>query len=355
MQIHEVIQSRRRALGLTQEQVAEALGVTAPAVNKWEKAATCPDIALLAPLARLLGVDLNELLGFHENLTEQEVQRFTLEVMRAADRDGLDAGFALAREQLRRYPNSDYLAYNLATILTGLLSLAADAQARENYEDQITQWYERAAQSDDPKVRNHVPWMLASRNIRRKDWDAAQRSIDALPERQPIDRRALQAQLLSARDNPNEAAKLLEEVVLAAGQELSAALVSLVDAEIAAGEMDAADFAARSFASAARALDQWDYMPHTAPLQVAMAKKDVRESVRLLRALFEALDEPWKKPFESPLYRRIAAKEPSGAVNERIFALLLKDLATNPSYDFLREDGEFQELIQKYQSRAEQA
>ena len=65
MPMNEVILSRRRALGMTQEQLAERLGVTAPAVNKWEKGATCPDLMLLSPLARLLGVDLNELLCFH--------------------------------------------------------------------------------------------------------------------------------------------------------------------------------------------------------------------------------------------------------------------------------------------------
>lgn len=37
MPINTVIRERRKALGLTQEQVAEQLGVTAPAVNKWEK------------------------------------------------------------------------------------------------------------------------------------------------------------------------------------------------------------------------------------------------------------------------------------------------------------------------------
>ena len=40
MQMNEVIQERRRALGLPQEQVADALGVTALAVNKWEKGVT---------------------------------------------------------------------------------------------------------------------------------------------------------------------------------------------------------------------------------------------------------------------------------------------------------------------------
>ena len=37
MSMHTIIYEKRRALGLTQEQVAEALGVSAQEVNKWEK------------------------------------------------------------------------------------------------------------------------------------------------------------------------------------------------------------------------------------------------------------------------------------------------------------------------------
>lgn len=37
MKIQEIIRQKRLEKGLTQEQLAERLGVTAPAVNKWEK------------------------------------------------------------------------------------------------------------------------------------------------------------------------------------------------------------------------------------------------------------------------------------------------------------------------------
>lgn len=37
MNLHEVIREKRKNLNLTQEQVARYLGVSAPAVNKWEK------------------------------------------------------------------------------------------------------------------------------------------------------------------------------------------------------------------------------------------------------------------------------------------------------------------------------
>ena len=58
---------------MTQEEMAGRLGVTAPAVNKWENENSYPDIMLLAPIARLLAISLDTLLSFQENLTQEEV------------------------------------------------------------------------------------------------------------------------------------------------------------------------------------------------------------------------------------------------------------------------------------------
>ena len=60
------IAALRRAKGLTQGQLAEAVGVSPPAVSKWETDKSCPDIALLCPLARALGTDVDTLLQFEE-------------------------------------------------------------------------------------------------------------------------------------------------------------------------------------------------------------------------------------------------------------------------------------------------
>ena len=46
MDLSANIRRLRKEKGLTQEQVAQALGVTAGAVNKWERGASCPDLAL---------------------------------------------------------------------------------------------------------------------------------------------------------------------------------------------------------------------------------------------------------------------------------------------------------------------
>lgn len=72
MNINEIICARRTALGMTQEQVADCLGVCASAVYEWEAASSYPDITLLPALARLLHTDVNTLLGFEETLSGGE-------------------------------------------------------------------------------------------------------------------------------------------------------------------------------------------------------------------------------------------------------------------------------------------
>lgn len=57
------IAAGRKKLGLTQDQLAEKLGVTAQAVSKWENNQSCPDISLLPKLAELFGTTTDALLG----------------------------------------------------------------------------------------------------------------------------------------------------------------------------------------------------------------------------------------------------------------------------------------------------
>ena len=63
MTFSEIIAMHRRRLGLTQEALAQKLGVTNQAVSKWESGQSCPDIALLPALADIFGITLDELFG----------------------------------------------------------------------------------------------------------------------------------------------------------------------------------------------------------------------------------------------------------------------------------------------------
>ena len=62
MTIGKRIALLRREKNLTQEELAQHMGVSPQAVSKWENDQTCPDISALPKLARFLGVSVDELL-----------------------------------------------------------------------------------------------------------------------------------------------------------------------------------------------------------------------------------------------------------------------------------------------------
>lgn len=71
----------RKQKPMTQEEMAEKMGVSSQAVSKWENDVSCPDIQLLPRLARLLGVTVDELLSGKS----QDVQ-----MLSPSDRKSLD-------------------------------------------------------------------------------------------------------------------------------------------------------------------------------------------------------------------------------------------------------------------------
>ena len=58
-----IIARKRKELGLTQEQLATALGISFQAVSKWENEISSPDISTLPLLADLFGISVDELFG----------------------------------------------------------------------------------------------------------------------------------------------------------------------------------------------------------------------------------------------------------------------------------------------------
>lgn len=63
MTFDEIIVTHRKKLGLTQEGLAQQLGVTNQAVSKWESGQSCPDITLLPAIADLFGISIDALFG----------------------------------------------------------------------------------------------------------------------------------------------------------------------------------------------------------------------------------------------------------------------------------------------------
>jgi len=60
--IGKFISERRKAINLTQNELANKLHITDKAVSKWERGLSLPDISVLIPLAEILDISLYDLL-----------------------------------------------------------------------------------------------------------------------------------------------------------------------------------------------------------------------------------------------------------------------------------------------------
>ena len=72
MNTGEIISKRRRALGLTQSQLAKSLNISFQAVSKWENNTTYPDIQMLPRLAAALHTTVDALLGYRSVVTDYD-------------------------------------------------------------------------------------------------------------------------------------------------------------------------------------------------------------------------------------------------------------------------------------------
>ena len=170
MTVAEVIRKKRKEQGLTQEQVAQRLGVSAPAVNKWERGSSYPDITILPALARLLNTDVNTLLCFQEELTDNEIAEICNKIAAIMDEQGTEAAIAEAERNVREYPNCGKLLHMMASMVQGVLIMSGVwSTDKEKYKEKIYSWYERVIKcSGDEQVKNSAAHMLASEYIQEK-------------------------------------------------------------------------------------------------------------------------------------------------------------------------------------------
>ncbi len=359
MPMNLVIQEKRKALGLTQEQVAKYLNVSIPAVSKWEKGTTSPDISLLAPLARLLKIDLNTLFCFREDMTEQEIGLFCKEISEIVQAKGISEGFEAAEQKFHEYPHNETLLHCLTLQLDGLLTLSGlTSEEMYPYDERILSWYHRLSESSDIKISNSANYLIASRLIRKGNYDQAQEVLDRMPDRENIissmaDKLMLQVIIYQNQGKAEKASRDLQNALLMALNKVQILLHKMVDAELAAGEIQIAKKIADKASQMPELFDLWNYNSFVAPLQIAVTEQNADKCICILRKMLAALLVPWDMG-SSPLFHRIAKDAKASGMKQILSAILHEmERESGTEYSFLHNCEEFKELISEYKELIE--
>lgn len=346
MQINEQIKENRKTIGLTQEQVANYIGVSAPAVNKWERGITYPDITLLPALARLLKIDLNTLFSFNEELTEIEIKAFIISLTKTAQSGDLDAAFKVAAEKIHEYPLCNRLLYYVASTLDSILVLfVTSPENKAKYDEQIMSWYEFAASSSEESIRNSTNFILAGKYMKNSDFDKASKLIDKLPEKS-LDKTEFQTELLLNQGKVDEAAAMLQGMLLQDLVKIQRCLFKLIDIELKDDKSEKAKQIAKIAQSMVYLFGLWQYGAVTPHLQIALYEKDTEQSIKQIKATFDAAYESWNMDM-TPLFYRIAQEEFTDMAKYFVHAFI-SELKSNSEYDFLRTNKVFENLLADY-------
>lgn len=109
LRIGENIRNYRKKNDLTQEALADRLGVTYQSVSRWEKGATYPDLELLPAISEILGISVDELLGMSSIEKEKRAKEVFDELRRECMKKDYDADHIVEviRDIRRNYMHTD--------------------------------------------------------------------------------------------------------------------------------------------------------------------------------------------------------------------------------------------------------
>lgn len=116
LNIGHKIRTLRKQRGITQEQLAEAIGISFQAVSKWENNLALPDITLAPALASYFGVSMDELFDYNLRETEEKVEAIVDDAY-AYRTDDPQKSRAILEEGLKAYPDNDVLLNNLLYVM----------------------------------------------------------------------------------------------------------------------------------------------------------------------------------------------------------------------------------------------
>lgn len=333
--IGNVICDLRKKQGMTQEQLAEAVGVSTPAVSKWETGSSCPDVALLAPIARALDTDVNTLLSFTSTLLQEELLGVVKEVQQLAEQDGAAAmGRILALT--RRYPTDTQLRFQLASMAMGFPHFYCwPEETTQAAWDFAEQGFEYVRQNGEKKLWPTVTYMLAGLLLNRDKLDRAESLLDSLPI-MPMASQMLYALLYQKRGQPEKAWEQARMQMLSGGQTVLQSL-----AVLAASDAPDAPRALEAYGAVAQALG---YPPCLLNIQLAAHAIEAGDPESALEKLQAAVRELKDEAAQAhPLWSTVSP--PTTSYYQSLSRMLENSLRADPKFQVLRDDPRFLKVL----------
>lgn len=343
MQIGEIIRKYRKEKNLTQEEMASRLGVTAPAVNKWENGNTMPDIMLLAPIARLLGITLDTLLSFREELTRDEIDSFIQEADRRFEKESYADVFQWGKELMETYPNSEELILSLAVIFNAQRMIQKISD--EQYGTFIEKCYIKALESQTEEIRYRAADSLFSFYMANKQYDLAEKYLEYFSRENPM-RQWKQAYIYSMTDRTEEAWKAYEEMLFSGYNMMNTVFQSLIQLAMKEEDRERAHRLIDKQHQLAKVFEMGAWHEVSGGLELATLEQDADAVIEIMSKIVDTFPEIYGFA-QSDLYRHMTFRQPREEFMEKLRKNMLDLFRDEETFGFLKNDARWQQLVKE--------
>lgn len=333
MQVGEVIRKYRKSKNMTQEEMARRLGVTAPAVNKWERGNSLPDITLLMPIARLLGISTDELLSYQQELTTEKIGEILKRATTMLEEMPYQDAFAWAKEKLEEYPNCESLILQMAVLLDAERTIQ-EIPDPETYDAYINACYGRALQSKDEKIRNGAADSLFHFYMKKREYEKAGEYLNYFSEQDPA-RKEKEAQLYSETGQVEEAYKTYEHLLFSEYQRVNGIFHGMYLLALKQEDLKMAHLLVDKQVELVKCFEMGKYYEAASRLELATIEKEEDRVIALMKEMLASV-RLINSFYESPLYRHMEFKKPGEKFFEELRKNLLKCFRDEETYGFLK-------------------
>lgn len=116
LSIGKRIRNLRRASEMTQEQLAEKLGVSFQAISKWENNISLPDVTMIPELARVFGVSTDSIFSYDLQAIDEDIENYVDRAYKLRESNP-EEGCRILEEGLGKYPGNEILLNNLLYVI----------------------------------------------------------------------------------------------------------------------------------------------------------------------------------------------------------------------------------------------
>lgn len=135
----------RREKGITQEQLAEFIGVTKAAVSKWENQQSLPDILILPKLAAFFDISIDTLLGYEPQLSREQIQKLYQELSAEFAQKPFGEVMERSRELVRKYYSCYPLLFQIGCLWMNHFMLEQDTEGQKKILSDLSDLCDRIA------------------------------------------------------------------------------------------------------------------------------------------------------------------------------------------------------------------